>query len=389
MSQYANSFFNYNNTLTHSTAQWAQAGITLGGFGQQQQQTSSPTSPDEQAPASTAVKSELASLFGSYADMRAGHEAPQAGEMTLDDIFDLSFLSDSESTGIVDASGTSAGQGVTDSSSLASQLQLYLSQLYPSGATLESIEQPVTITPDEIWRDSTPTYVPPSAFDLPVPSPITSELAGGGNYSSASNPSVQPSAEPTANPTSTGTPMMGNAAPGPPEDDSSASPALDIEIKTEPDLEDEDGRPIRALPNRAAKSRRRIPLDAPIQPRNYNGPSRTAAKPLPKGFEKVLPAAKATSLKRKLEADDEEEEESGDDEEIAELVKNIKDKVALKRAKNTLAARKSRARKAAYTDELEHTIADRESRIADLERQIRERDVEIRLLKELRYPDGL
>ncbi|KZO92646.1 hypothetical protein CALVIDRAFT_299857 [Calocera viscosa TUFC12733] len=428
MSQYANTFYDYSTRFNNSTAQWGQTGIgltALAAVGAQQQQQISPTSADEQSPTTVLpgnnanVKTELASLFGSYADMRAGHDVAQTGEMTLDDIFDLSFLSDSESTGVVDGAGTISSQGmspcasgsssedsmthlgdfwlpyipgVTDSSALASQLQSYLAQFYGTGQTLESPEQPVTITPDEIWRGSTPTFVPPTAFDLPVPSPTNNELAAGGNYSSGANHPVQQSAESTGNPIPTGTPTTNDSAPGPPADDYSASPSVDIEIKTEPDLESEegqDGRPIRAMPTRAAKSRRRIPLDAPIQPRNYNGPSRTAAKPLPKGFEKVLPAAQATSVKRKLEAEDEEEEDDEDDEETLELVKNIKDKVALKRAKNTLAARKSRARKAAYTDELERSIAEREIHIADLERQIRERDVEIRLLKELRYPDGM
>ncbi|EJU03280.1 hypothetical protein DACRYDRAFT_21503, partial [Dacryopinax primogenitus] len=189
---------------------------------------------------------------------------------------------------------------------------------------------------------------------------------------------VQSAAEPTpASPIGSD-----NSAAGSPSDESSTSPVPDVAIKTEPDLELEDGRAIRSLPTRASKSRRRIPLDAPIQPRNYNGPSRTAAKPLPKGFEKALSIAQAAGVKRKLEADDEE-----DDEETTELVRTIKDKVALKRAKNTLAARKSRARKAAYTEELERSISEREERIAELERTIQERDVEIRVLKSLRYAE--
>jgi len=327
--------------------------------------------------------------------MRAGNGdaiGMESSEMSLGDIFDLSFLSDSETTP-VDGSGTgvATAQGVTDSSSLASQLQSYLASFYGSSPLPDSTEQQLTtITPNELWRGSTPTYVPPSSFDLPVPSPTSgNDLAAGTNYSAANTHPVSQDNEPSANTIPSSPPMSGDSAPGPPADDYSASPSVDVSIKTEPDLEDEDGRPMRSLPARASKSRRRIPLDAPIQPRNYNGPSRTAAKPLPKGFEKALPVAQAAGVKRKLEAEEEEEDEEEEDEDMAELARTIKDKVALKRAKNTLAARKSRARKAAYTDELEKSISERDQQIADLERQIRERDVEIRLLKELRYPDGM
>lgn len=89
---------------------------------------------------------------------------------------------------------------------------------------------------------------------------------------------------------------------------------------------------------RGVTSSSMVPLEAPTQPRNYYGASKTSRK--------VIPAAFANKRKRTREEagfgiDEEDELVLEDD-----LPSNLKDAIANKRRQNTLAARRSRQRKA-------------------------------------------
>lgn len=104
---------------------------------------------------------------------------------------------------------------------------------------------------------------------------------------------------------------------------------------------------------------------------------------LPRGFEKNLEPEKVAGFKRALEA-----AEDGDaDENDEEIIGDVTHKVMQKRVKNTLAARKSRARRAEYLETLEQKLAEKDSRVQELERELREKDTEIRVLKGLMYED--
>ncbi|KZO92640.1 hypothetical protein CALVIDRAFT_540722 [Calocera viscosa TUFC12733] len=135
---------------------------------------------------------------------------------------------------------------------------------------------------------------------------------------------------------------------------------------------------------RAVRGKRRIALDAPIQQRTYHGPSRTSLRTLPRGFEKNLEPEKVAGFKRAIEA----VEEGDADEDDKDIIGNVTHKVMQKRVKNTLAARKSRARRAEYLEQLEKRLADRDDRLQELERELREKDTEIRVLKGLMYDEG-
>lgn len=95
-----------------------------------------------------------------------------------------------------------------------------------------------------------------------------------------------------------------------------------------------------------------VPLDAPIQKRNFSTPSRTSRKRLPKAVERILPAAKRQGLKSVKVEEDEEEEYV--EKEAEDLPKAVEDLVERKRKENTLAARVSRQRK---KDSLEALLA--------------------------------
>ena len=88
-----------------------------------------------------------------------------------------------------------------------------------------------------------------------------------------------------------------------------------------------------------------VPLDAPTQPRNYNGPSTTARKELPAVFAR----------KRVRAVLDEEDELQ--DEMLSAPVSNTEEQAIIaKRRQNTLAARRSRKRKLEYQQHLEDEV---------------------------------
>ena len=94
-----------------------------------------------------------------------------------------------------------------------------------------------------------------------------------------------------------------------------------------------------------------VPLDAPIQKRNFSTPSRTSRKRLPKAVERILPPTK----RQRLKSVKVEEEIDGDfkvEVEESELPKEVEDLVERKRKENTLAARVSRQRKKENLDAL-------------------------------------
>ncbi|KZT60651.1 hypothetical protein CALCODRAFT_480545 [Calocera cornea HHB12733] len=136
--------------------------------------------------------------------------------------------------------------------------------------------------------------------------------------------------------------------------------------------------------SRPLRGKRRIGLDAPIQQRTYHGPSRTSLRTLPRGFEKNLEPEKVAGFKRAIEA----VEEGDADEDDKDIIDTVTHRVMQKRVKNTLAARKSRARRAEYLDQLERRLAEKNDRVQELERELREKDTEIRVLKGLMYGEG-
>lgn len=96
-----------------------------------------------------------------------------------------------------------------------------------------------------------------------------------------------------------------------------------------------------------------VPIDAPTQPRTYLAASKTSRKELPAAFQ-----GKAKKRQR---------EESLD---VDEVPDDIQDQIAAKRRLNTLAARRSRARKAQTAMEMEGRIADLSTQVENLSNQL-------------------
>jgi len=128
-------------------------------------------------------------------------------------------------------------------------------------------------------------------------------------------------------------------------------------IEALPDFELDSSPPVES-PSQPLKRARRalssappvLPLDAPIQPRKYHGDSKTSRKVLPKAIERSLGRDARNRDPNDLQAD-----------------------VDSRRAQNTLAARKSRQRKAeelnslkSENDELRERIAQYEARFGEL-----------------------
>ncbi|KAJ7642792.1 hypothetical protein DFH06DRAFT_959243, partial [Mycena polygramma] len=97
-----------------------------------------------------------------------------------------------------------------------------------------------------------------------------------------------------------------------------------------------------------------IPLDAPTQPRVYKTPSKTSARRVP------VFAKKASA------AGDEEEEEEEEEEELPPPSPTASEEewIVYKRRQNTIAARRSRARKLAHEKKLEAQVLQLETELA-------------------------
>ncbi|ORY78044.1 hypothetical protein BCR35DRAFT_266974, partial [Leucosporidium creatinivorum] len=80
-----------------------------------------------------------------------------------------------------------------------------------------------------------------------------------------------------------------------------------------------------------------VPLEAPIQPRKWRGESRTSRKVLPKAIAKTISSQRRRNTSVGV-----------NDDEADEIDDETKQEVDEKRKQNTLAARKSRQRKAEY-----------------------------------------
>lgn len=106
-----------------------------------------------------------------------------------------------------------------------------------------------------------------------------------------------------------------------------------------------------------------MPSDAPIQPRTYVLPSSTSRKALPIAVSRCLPRPTGTRRK-KVPAIEEGAPEA------LELDEEIVMTVEAKRSQNTLAARKSRERKARYLQELEGRVEEQEGELGELRREV-------------------
>ncbi|EIN12890.1 hypothetical protein PUNSTDRAFT_38965, partial [Punctularia strigosozonata HHB-11173 SS5] len=103
-----------------------------------------------------------------------------------------------------------------------------------------------------------------------------------------------------------------------------------------------------------------IPLDAPIQPRTYLTPSVTSRKDVPLTF-----------AKKRARFDSVEVEEEGD----LELDAQDLSAIEAKRRQNTLAARRSRRRKAEYQQALERSVEHWKGRALLYESMLEQRGV--------------
>lgn len=101
-----------------------------------------------------------------------------------------------------------------------------------------------------------------------------------------------------------------------------------------------------------------VPIDAPIQPRKWKGESRTSRKLLPKAIVKTI-----SSQRWRASSVSEGSPESG------EIDEETKVMIDTRRAQNTIAARKSRERKAAYLAGLEDAV----ERLSEENEQLKER----------------
>lgn len=96
-----------------------------------------------------------------------------------------------------------------------------------------------------------------------------------------------------------------------------------------------------------------VPLDAPTQTRTYLGSSKTSRKPVPAAFQQK---AKKRQLSETLDED--------------EVPEDIQDQISAKRRLNTLAARRSRARKAQTALEMDSRISDLTTQVEHLSKQL-------------------
>ncbi|KAJ7654504.1 hypothetical protein DFH06DRAFT_899402, partial [Mycena polygramma] len=107
-----------------------------------------------------------------------------------------------------------------------------------------------------------------------------------------------------------------------------------------------------------------IPLDAPTQPRNYKTPSKTSARRVPvfakKAVEKRRHSVAVSQSAAGDDDDDEEEEELPPPSPTA----SEEEWIMYKRRQNTIAARRSRARKLAHEKKLEAQVLQLETELA-------------------------
>lgn len=112
-----------------------------------------------------------------------------------------------------------------------------------------------------------------------------------------------------------------------------------------------------------------IPMDAPVQTRNYITPSSTSRKELPAAFAEKVAQAQLSNLRGKKRAISEVDSPNPDTDEVLELggvalpsgdVATIQVAIDAKRLQNTQAARRSRARKLEYLKGLEDRVAELE-----------------------------
>lgn len=101
-----------------------------------------------------------------------------------------------------------------------------------------------------------------------------------------------------------------------------------------------------------------VPLEAPIQPRKWRGESRTSRKVLPKAIAKTISSQRRRNTS--VGINDDEADEIDDD---------VKQEVDEKRKQNTLAARKSRQRKAEYLSGLEERVKEQDEQLEQLRQE--------------------
>ncbi|KAF9070733.1 hypothetical protein BDP27DRAFT_1196794, partial [Rhodocollybia butyracea] len=94
--------------------------------------------------------------------------------------------------------------------------------------------------------------------------------------------------------------------------------------------------------------------EAPTQPRNYTHPSVTSRKEIPSYYLKQQRRASPSQTQSSRYLSEDEDDELTEE----PLAENATDqeKIEYKRRQNTLAARRSRARKLVYTQQLEATV---------------------------------
>lgn len=133
------------------------------------------------------------------------------------------------------------------------------------------------------------------------------------------------------------------------------TPSLDPLSLNSPAIMDSPGnmdRPLRSRSKAPTGTRKGVtpetlvPLEAPTQPRNYNGPSATARKALPAVFAR----------KRARSTFEDDDDELADDPTAAPVSQTEEQAIAAKRRQNTLAARRSRKRKLEYQQQLEDEL---------------------------------
>jgi len=114
-----------------------------------------------------------------------------------------------------------------------------------------------------------------------------------------------------------------------------------------------------APPLRSTSTRRYSPdallgPEAPTQPRNYTHPSVTSRKEIPSYYLKQQRRASPSQTQSSRYLSEDEDDELTEE----PLAENATDqeKIEYKRRQNTLAARRSRARKLVYTQQLEATV---------------------------------
>jgi len=106
-------------------------------------------------------------------------------------------------------------------------------------------------------------------------------------------------------------------------------------------------------------------------------PSKTSRKILPQAFVNRIGEEKVAGVKRVLA------EGEDVDPEAEELARMVKPKIEVKREQNTMAARRSRQRKAAEKAQLETELEACRAELAETKRQLEDARAENRILREV------